>query len=139
MRYADIEGKPVRTTFDNVFVDPESWRQFKATGHWPEQAMLVLENRAGTTAGSINKAGKFQTQERLGLEVHVRDGKRFQGGWAFFVFTDAGPARQVPFTAECYSCHRMHGAVDTTFMQFYAKAKAIAVARGTLREPGPSD
>ena len=128
-------GVAMRSTFDNVFVDPASWRQYKASGRWPDQTMLVLENRAGTSAGSINKGGKFQTEERVGLEVHVRDAKRFQGGWAFFVFSDAETARRVPYTQDCYACHREHGAVDTTFVQFYPTAKTIAQKSGTLHEP----
>src|SRR6185312_4725166 len=45
--------------FDNVFVDPASWAQFKLTGHWPDKAMFVLEVRKAESHGSINKKGQF--------------------------------------------------------------------------------
>ena len=120
--------------FDNVFVDPASWSQFKQAGHWPDKTMFVLEVRAAASHGSINKTGHFQTEERLGLEVHVRDEARFKGGWGFFAFDGAGPAKQIPYTAECYACHQANGAVDTTFTQFYPTAKPIAVKAGTFKE-----
>ena len=40
------------------------------------------------------------------------------------------PAVLLPATADCYACHQAHGAVDTTFTQFYPTAKAVAVAKG---------
>ena len=120
--------------FDNVFVDPASWSQFKQTGHWPDKTMFVLEIRKAESHGSINKKGQFQTEEILGREVHVRDEARFKGGWGFFAFDGAGPAKQIPYTAECYACHQANGAVDTTFTQFYPTAKPIAVKAGTFKE-----
>jgi cytochrome P460 len=120
--------------FDNVFVDPAGWAAFKRTGHWPDKAMFVLEARGASSRGSINKSGQFQTEDRMGLEVHVRDEARFAGGWAFFVFGEgATSAVRLPEAADCYACHRAHGAVDTTFTQFYPTAKPIAVAAGSFR------
>jgi len=53
------------------------------------------------------------------------------------VFSQTDPATEpavlLPATADCYACHKEHGAVDTTFTQFYPTAKAIAVAKGTFR------
>jgi acyl carrier protein phosphodiesterase len=37
-----------------------------------------------------------------------------------------------PTAASCYSCHAQHGAVDTTFVQFYPTLLPIAKAKGTL-------
>jgi hypothetical protein len=51
--------------FTNVFVDPDSLRNFQATGTWPDGAVLVKEDREGVTKGSINKTGKFQTTRML--------------------------------------------------------------------------
>jgi hypothetical protein len=120
--------------FDNVFVDPAAWASFKRTGHWPDRAMLVTEARGASSKGSINKAGHFQSDEVMAIEVHVHDEARFTGGWGFFVFggTETKPAVLLPATADCYACHKAHGAVDTTFTQFYPTAKAIAIAKGTF-------
>jgi hypothetical protein len=38
----------------------------------------------------------------------------------------------IPTTANCYSCHSEHAAVDTTFVQFYPTLLPIAKAKGTL-------
>lgn len=118
--------------FDNVFVNPESYKAFLETGTWPDKTMLVLEVRGARDKGSINQSGNYQSTERMGAEVHVKDTKRFQGGWAFFGFDDAKTAKMVPTQAACYSCHSAHGAVDTTFVQFYPTLLPIATSKGTL-------
>ena len=69
----------------------------------------------------------------MGLEIHVKDAARFPGGWAFFGFDDAKTATVVPVEATCYKCHAEHGAVDTTFVQFYPTLKEVAKKFGTYR------
>jgi hypothetical protein len=119
--------------FDNVFVNPESYRAFVETGKWPDKTMLVLEVRVAGSHASINKSGHFQTPELMGREVHVKDTARFpDGGWAFFGFDETTPSKQVPKEAACYSCHQQHAAVDTTFVQFYPTLIDIAKAKSTL-------
>jgi hypothetical protein len=118
--------------FDNVFVDPESYKAFVATGTWPDKTMLVLEGRMAANKGSINKAGHYQTNDVMARSVHVKDA-RLAGGWAFFFADDDGkPSKQIPTTAVCYSCHQQHAAVDTTFVQFYPTLLEIAKQKGTL-------
>ncbi|HTC50985.1 MAG TPA: cytochrome P460 family protein [Steroidobacteraceae bacterium] len=117
--------------FSNVFVKPEAYREFQRSGIWPDKTMLVLEVRGATGKGSINKQGLYQNSAIMGLEVHVKD-TRFQGGWAFFADNGGKPARQIPYTADCYSCHKDHAAVDTTFVQFYPTLLPIAEKKGTL-------
>jgi hypothetical protein len=119
-------------TFDNVFVDRASWRAFKATGHWPEGTVLVKEGRHGDTRGSINRTGQFQEGDAAYVELHVRDRKRFASGWGFFELRGGERGRVLPVTANCYSCHRANGAVETSFVQFYPTAKPIAVRAGTF-------
>ena len=127
------KGAPMQgaSMFDNVFVDPAAWQAFKRSGHWPDKTMFAMEARGAASHGSINRNGQFQTTELMGVEFHVRDDARFKGGWAFFV-QDGGTARAVAATADCYVCHQAHGAVDTTFTQFYPTAKAIALKAGTF-------
>jgi hypothetical protein len=118
--------------FDNVFVDPDSYRVFLDTGTWPDRTMLVLEGRGARDRGSINRTGNYQDGEIMSLEVHLKDEKRFPGGWAFFAFDGAPVGKLVPHTADCYSCHAAHGAVDTTFVQFYPTLLPIATGKKTL-------
>ncbi len=118
-------------TFDNVFVNPEAYEGFLKTGTWPDKTTLVLELRGAAGKGSINQRGNYQG-ETMGVEVHVRDEARFPGKWAFFGFDDGRTAKMIPTSADCYSCHAAHGAVDTTFVQFYPTLLPIAKSRGTL-------
>jgi hypothetical protein len=64
--------------------------------------------------------------------VHVKDEARFAGKWAFFGFGAAKTAKMIRQTASCYSCHDAHGAVDTTFVQFYPTLLPIAKTKRTL-------
>ena len=118
--------------FDNVFVNPEAYRAFLQTGIWPDKTMLVLEARMAGSKGSINKTGHFQTGEIMGREVHVKDASRFPGKWAFFNADDGVTGKLLPREMDCYSCHEQHGAVDTTFVQFYPTLLEIAKKRNTL-------
>ena len=133
MSYSEAPSMAGHSMFDNVFVDPASWASFKRTGHWPDGTMLVMEVRGAGSKGSINKQGHYQTEDLMGTEVHVRDDARFKGGWGFFALAGDAPARVLPSSAECYACHQAHGAVDTTFTQFYPTARAIAIKAGTFR------
>ena len=137
MSYRPGPPMPGMSQFDNVFVDPAAYDAFVRTGTWPDKTVMVLEARRGEQNGSINKAGRFQT-ERIGLEVHVRDTARFKasdgfaGGWAFVAFDGEGPGQLLATGEACYACHQAHAAVDTTFVQFYPTLKPIAAAKGTF-------
>src|SRR5438105_7553986 len=119
----DMSYSPSRSAdhhmFDNVFVYPEAYRSFVQAGTWPDKTMLVLETRGAKGKGSINQGGNFQDTDVMGREVHVKDEARFPGRWAFFGFGDSSTGQLIPQSADCYSCHSAHGAVDTTFVQFY--------------------
>jgi hypothetical protein len=133
MSYTEDSSMQGHSMFDNVFVDPKSWADFKRSGHWPDKAIFAMESRGASTKGSINKKGHFQTVDLMGVEFHVRDESRFKGGWGFFVSNGTAPATLLPESAPCYACHQAHGVVDTTFTQFYPTAKAIAMKAGTFR------
>jgi Cytochrome P460 len=134
MNYAEGAAAPDHHMFDNVWVDPVSWHQFQKTGHWPDKTVFAREDRAATSKGSINKSGMFQTEDLMGLEFHIRDEARFKGGWGFFFTAGTAPAQFIPYAAGCYACHQTHGAVDTTFVQFYPTAKPVAVKAGTYKD-----
>ena len=123
---------PDHHMFDNVFVNPEAYKAFVETGTWPDKTMLLIEVRGAESKGSINQAGHFQGTDVMAVEVHVKDEARFPGKWAFFGFDANKTAKMVPTSAECYSCHTQHAAVDTTFVQFYPTLLPIAKSHGTL-------
>jgi hypothetical protein len=128
-------GMQDHSMFDNVFVNPEAYRSFLATGTWPDKTVMVLEAREARSKGSINQHGHFQAGDVMDLEVHVKDETRFPGKWAFFSFDSASSnGTLIPQGANCYTCHTAHAAVDTTFVQFYPTLLPIAQKKGTLSE-----
>ena len=119
--------------FGNTFVQAFAYRAFLKAGTWPEGTAIVLENRGGTSHGSINRHGMFQSVDYMGAEIHVKDTARFKGGWAFFAFDPGQTASQeIPHEKTCYSCHQQHAALDTTFVQFYPTLLPVATKLGTL-------
>jgi Cytochrome P460 len=118
--------------FDNVFANPAAYKKFQETGSWPDKTMLLLEVRGAETKGSINQQGSFQNEQIMGVEVHIKDEAKFPGKWAFFAFDDGRVGNLFPAAAACYSCHQAHGAVDTTFVQFYPTLFPLARSKGTL-------
>ena len=118
--------------FDNVFVDPASYRSFLADGTWPDKTVMVLEIRGAETNLSINKGGHSQGEGVMGTEVHLKDVARFPGGWAFFDVNGGGVGTLIPKPASCYTCHEEHAAVDTTFVQFYPTLLPLARQKKTL-------
>jgi hypothetical protein len=132
MSYSPRAMATDHSMFDNVFVNPDSYKAFVQTGTWPDKTILVLEVRVAGSKASINKSGHYQTTELMGREVHVKDESRFPGKWAFFGFGGDGPGKQVPKEAACYSCHDQHAAVDTTFVQFYPTLIDIAKQKNIL-------
>jgi hypothetical protein len=131
MSYSQAAATTGHSVFDNVFVNPSSYRAFLETGTWPDKTTLVLEIRGAEGASSINKRGHTQSPEVTGMEVHVKDAK-LQGGWGFYEFDGLESATIVARPASCYQCHETHAAVDTTFVQFYPTLLGLAKTKGTL-------
>jgi len=133
---APAAGAPLR--FDNVYVNPSSYREFLRTGKWADGTMLVLEIRESQSKGSINQHGQFQTS-LVAIEANVKDSSRFFGnGWAFFDLSPKGPqapasVKAIPPGNRCETCHSTNGAVDNTFVQFYPELVPIAKKFGTYK------
>src|SRR5215208_2256453 len=47
--------------FDNVYVNPSSYREFVRSGKWVDGTVMILEIRESESKGSINQHGNFQT------------------------------------------------------------------------------
>ena len=136
MEYNPTPGSQGQS-FGNVFVNPSSYREFMKTGKWPDKTTFVLEFRASTSEGSINKAGRFQSQ-LVGLEAEVKD-SRFPDGWAFFNFGRGNAlqdsAEPLPVDRGCVECHTKNTAVERTFVQFYPTLLDVARKMKTVK-PG---
>jgi hypothetical protein len=131
MNYNASAGMP--ETFTNVFVVPWAYREFVATGKWPEKSMFLVEDRSAESKGSINKTGHFQT-DLVGLAVEVKDSARFPDTWAYFGFGPGTKAAAANPKAVCWQCHQDNAAVEHTFVQFYPTLKPIAEKFGTYRK-----
>ncbi len=131
MSYSSSTASTDHQVFDNVFVNPSSYRAFLQTGTWPDRTTFILEIRGSEGASSINKRGHTQSKEIAGMEVHVKDAS-LPGGWGFFDFDRPDSAQPIKRPASCYECHENHAAVDTTFVQFYPTLLEIAKTKKTL-------
>jgi hypothetical protein len=129
LRYDEDGGKkgPERLEYKNVYIDPAAYRAYAKTGKFPEGTVLVLEAAAGEAKNEPGLRGSFQ-KEFTGLLAAVKDRERFEGGWAYFRFTDTpgklnDKARPFP-KADCFDCHRQKAADDNVFTQFYPVLRA---------------
>ncbi|HTR46805.1 MAG TPA: cytochrome P460 family protein [Verrucomicrobiae bacterium] len=124
--------------FTNAFVPPWAYRQFMASGKWPDRTIFVLEERASQTKGSINKTGHFQT-DLAGLAVEVKDAAKFPADtWAYFGFGPDTKTAEANPKQNCWQCHNDHAAVEHSFVQFYPTLKPIAQKFGTYRQQAES-
>jgi len=135
MNYPE-DGPGGHAMFGNLFVERSVRKYFENTGTWPGKTVLLMELRGVGTAGSdtfLGKEAQFQT-EVMGYEAHVKDSSR--GGWNFyFIPKDAASGKAFPKTAGCFACHADHGAVDTTFVQYYPSLIGAAKNHGTYKHP----
>jgi hypothetical protein len=133
MTYNQPTGAARTPNFTNVYVNPTSYRAFMNTGQWPDKTMFILEIRASSSEGSINKGGHFQSNLVI-IEASVKDEARFPGKWAFFDFgRDMKPhVAALPRTERCYACHADNAALDNTFVQFYPTLLEVATKKGTV-------
>jgi hypothetical protein len=133
MSYAQGEDDTMHM-FSNVFVPPAAYEYFVANGKWPDKTMFALEFYGATGKGSINKHGSFQN-DFLGLEVEVKDEKRFADKWAYFGFDNGEQAAEAiaPSQNGCWKCHEQNAAVEHSFVQFYPTLLKIAKEKGTMK------
>ncbi len=132
MNYNTAAPVAGRSTFDNVFVNPSSYRAFLATGTWPDKTTIILELRGAEGHSSIDKRGQSQGTTVNAIEAHVKDDAKIPGKWGFFEFGSDSTAKITERPAACYTCHEAHAAVDTSFVQFYPTLIGIAKTKNTL-------
>ncbi len=121
--------------FDNVWVNPSSYREFLKTGSWAKGTQFILEIRKSESHGSINKDGHFQA----GLSAIETEVKDANGEWKFYGYPmengkPSGQGKLFPPDAACYSCHAKNTAVENTFVQFYPTLMEVAERLGTVKK-----
>jgi hypothetical protein len=135
LNYPAPGAAPVSDQFNNVFVNPSSYREFMKTGKWPDKTIWVLEFRGVGKESVTNRTGQFQTNI-VGFEANVKD-SRFPEGWGYFMFR-AGETSVSPLSGDtvkrCIDCHTAHTAVERTFVQFYPTLLEVAKKMGTVKK-----
>ena len=131
MTYGPAASEPQDPRFDNVFVNPSSYRAFLESGRWPDKTTFILEIRRSVEKGSINNGGHYQG-EVVSVEAEVKDERRFPQKWAYFGFGRGEKATAAPATSRCNACHGQNAAVENTFVQFYPTLLDVATRKGTL-------
>jgi hypothetical protein len=115
--------------FHNVYINPEAYAHFMATGEFPDPTILAMDRFAAADKEpkGIVSNGVFNG-DRRGLEVAVKNLSRPDGKttpWAYYDFTDrSDPSKNrasAPAFADeaCESCHRQHASKDNVWVQFY--------------------
>ena len=132
MNYSNGAGR--NPMFTNVYVAPEAYQGFKATGKWPDKSMFIVEIYSPAGHGSINKGGHYQ-DSFMGLDVEVKDASR-PSEWSYYNFAP-GVAQAEPEGSGCNKCHDQHAAVEHTFVQFYPTLLDFAVEKKLIK-PGVS-
>ena len=118
-----------------VYMDPDSWAHYKATGEFrdgtviaKELSMLYSEDpeEDGSTY-QVSGRGFFQGGAFSGLEYAIKDSERYAdepGYWAYFSSGHA-PGVEYPATLaaqpaeSCNACHESSAGDDWVFSQFY--------------------
>jgi tetratricopeptide (TPR) repeat protein len=128
MNYANGNGN--NPMFTNVYVTPEAYKGFKASGKWPDKSMFIVEIYSPASHGSINKDGHYQDTYH-GLDVEVKDSSRPKE-WSYYAFSPGETAGE-PEAAGCNKCHSEHAAVENTFVQFYPTLLDFALEKGLVK------
>lgn len=117
------EGQaPAKPTFHNIYIQREAFQEYKRSGKFPENTMLVMDVLNPGKDVSINKQGAFSDQF-VGFEVALKS-SRVDGGWAYYNFISPTPGKPLAESKafekdRCWNCHNKHGAFDNVFLQFY--------------------
>ena len=129
------DGKAAFPEFHSVYIDPESWADWKKTGKFREGTILMKELIGVGSKGAVSGNGYFMG-DFVGLEATIKSRKHFPnepGNWAYFSFSTpdhrALTTNAAPFPADaCNACHAGAAADDFVFTQYYPVLRA---AKGT--------
>ncbi len=120
------DGKAAFPEFHNVYIDPESWAQWKKTGVFRDGTILIKELVSVGSKGGVSGKGYFMG-EYVGLEATIKSKKNFPdepGNWAYYSFSSkdhktlSESAKPFP-TASCNACHAGAAKDDFVFTQYY--------------------
>ena len=125
-------GKALFPEFHAIYIDPESFADYKKTGKFRDGTVLVKELSSVGSKKAPSGNGYFQG-EFTGLEASIKDSKRFKdepGYWAYFSFGHKYPLKaeaSMNVAAACNQCHQDNAQKDDwVFSQDYPVLRAAA-------------
>jgi Cytochrome P460 len=116
--------------FHDVYIRPESYREYARSGKFPEKTVLVLALYPPDEKVSPAKGGYFEG-DLEGMAAAVKDHSHFSEGWAYFNFAEESGLRdkaEANPKETCFACHSQHAADDNVFVQFYPILRPIMKA-----------
>ncbi|MDH3580921.1 MAG: cytochrome P460 family protein [Hyphomicrobiales bacterium] len=127
----DEDNKVGSKGFHNVYTQPETLAAFRATGKFPDGAVLVKELLKARTDSMTTGEISYAT-ETEGWFIMVKDAKgRFTGnklwgdgwGWALFKSDDTATTVTVDYKADCLTCHVPARKDDWVYLRGYPGLK----------------
>lgn len=125
------DGKAAFPEFHNVYIDPESWAYWKATGEFRDGTILIKELVSVGSKAAVSGNGYFMG-DFVGLEATIKSKEHFPnepGNWAYYSFSTPDhksltkTATAFP-TASCNACHNASAGDDFVFTQYYPILRA---------------
>jgi hypothetical protein len=119
-------GKAAFPELHNVYIDPESWAQWKNEGTFRDGTILIKELVSVGSKAAVSGQGYFMG-EFIGLEATIKSKQHFPtdaGNWGYYSFsgkdhkTLSETAKPFP-AASCNACHAAAAADDFVFTQYY--------------------
>ena len=125
------DGKARFPEFHAIYIDPESFADYKKTGKFRDGTVFVKELSSVGSKEATSGKGYF-LGDFTGLAVAIKDSKRFKdepGNWAYFSFGYKYPlpaeVSKSP-TVACNKCHQDSAKQDWVFTQNYNVLGAAA-------------
>jgi hypothetical protein len=124
-------GKALFPEFHAIYIDPESFAEYKKTGKFRDGTVLVKELSSVGSKEATSGKGYF-LGDFTSLAVAIKDSKRFKdepGSWAYFSFGHTYPLEadvsKSP-TIACNKCHQDSAKQDWVFTQYYNVLRVAA-------------
>ena len=112
-----------------VQMEPSAYRFFVENGRYANGTMLLLSFFQTQQKPQPALRG-FVQGDLSAREMHVIDRDKYVGERAFYMFPvglESSP--RLVADAECVECHGKHGALDSTFIQFYPAIRDLVADR----------
>jgi len=118
--------------YHNVYVQPDAFHAYRATGKWPEGTMFLKELQLTDKPGEEEDGSRYEVSGRgyfpgavNGIDIAVKDSKRFADtqNWGYFNFGHHAPPYKASAPAApaeaCAQCHIDNADEDMVYVDFY--------------------